>query len=179
MNLKWGSFEDYLMDSKWRLRQHYKRSSREAADLGIRVTRHTSVGNINTALELIHNVEQRHNSMPNPGARDMLENMGTAESVWLEAYIGERLVGCLLLLEDNGVQIATLPGLTDDVPFAYFMLLYEAIQDAFDKKLIVLRWGSGAYETKRRLGFELEDNNNVIFYGINPVLRLAIRRMAT
>jgi len=33
------------------------------------------------------------------------------------------------------------------------MLLHEAIQDAFERKLTCLQWGSGVYETKRRLGF--------------------------
>jgi predicted N-acyltransferase len=163
--LQWDSFDDFLGANKWRIRQHYKRSKRDAADLGIRIRRCQNVEEINPALELIRNVEQRHASARDPWARGMLENMQMINSTWLEARIGDRLIGCLLLLEDGNVQIARLPGLTDEVPHAYFMLLYEAMQEAFEKKLAALRWGSGAYETKRRLGFELEHNNEIVLGG--------------
>jgi hypothetical protein len=55
------------------------------------------------------------------------------------------------------------------------MLLYEAIQEAFEKRLTALRWGSGAYETKRRLGFELETNNNAVFMSPNPLVNSVAR----
>ncbi len=175
MSIEWDSFEDFLTASKRRIRQHYKHSSREAANLCIKVTRHKSVQDINAALALIHNVERRHNAAPNPWARGMLENMHMVGGTWLEARIGERLVGCMLLLDDNSAQIAALPGLTDDVPFAYFMLLYGALQDAMEKGIKMLRWGSGAYETKRRLGFTLERNNNAVFSAAHPLLRFMLR----
>jgi hypothetical protein len=179
LTLEWNDFEAYLRsNTKFRIHQHFRRTSQEAADLGIRVTRHASYDSPDLALELIHNVEHRHGSMPNPWAAGMLEHMQMVESTWLTAHIGKRLVGCLLLLTDNGVQIASLPGLTEDVPFAYFMLLYEAIQEALERKLSLLRWGSGAYETKRRLGFELEQNNHVLFQG-NGVISQLITRIAT
>jgi hypothetical protein len=65
-----------------------------------------------------------------------------------------------------------LPGLADKVPYAYFMLLYEAIQDAFENKIRTLRWGSGAYETKQRLGFDLEYNNEIMIWGRGVVPKL-------
>jgi len=174
--LQGDSFSGYLEAShKFRIHQHYKRSSREAANLGISVSRQDVCNDPASALELIRNVERRHQSAPNPWARQMLEKMTMVEHTWLAAHIGNQLVGCLLLLEDQGVQIALLPGLTEDVPFAYFMLLYEAIQEAFSKKISLLRWGSGAYETKRRLGFELEHNNNAAFQGNGPIPRLIAR----
>jgi predicted N-acyltransferase len=177
LTFQWETFEEYLVKNKWRMRQHYKRSSRSAADLGIRTTRHDSVDDPDAALALIRNMEQRHESAPNPWAGGMLEHMAMVEHTWLEAHIGSQLVGCMLLLEDNGVQIAVLPGLTEDVQFAYFMLLYEAIKDAFEKKLTALRWGSGAYETKRRLGFELDMNDNVMFMSANPFINFIVRRL--
>jgi len=173
LRLEPGGFDNYLKSHKrFRIHQHFRRTSQEAAGLGIQVRRYTSLNGSAAALELIRNVERRHESTPNPWAAGMLEHMQMVESTWLTAHIGNRLVGSLLLLMDNGVQIATLPGLTEDVPFAYFMLLYEAIQDAFEKNLTCLHWGSGAYETKRRLGFEMEYNNNVIFRGNGVIPRL-------
>jgi len=170
--LHWDSFEDFISSSNWRIRQHYKRSRRSAADLGIQITRHKKAGSIDMALELIRNIERRHASAPDPWARGMIEQMKLVDGTWLEAHIGDRLVGCLLLLEDGKVQIARLPGLADDVPYVYFMLLYEAIQEAFENKIRTLRWGSGAYETKQRLGFELEYNNEIIIWGRGVVPKL-------
>ena len=173
-----GGFDEYLRSNKkFRIYQHFRRSSQEAADLGILVSRQTIFDSSDRALELIHNVERRHESSPNPWAAQMLAYMPMVEGTWLTARIGDQLVGCMLLLADAGAQIATLPGLTNDVPFAYFMLLYEAIQDAFDKGLTCLHWGTGAYETKRRLGFEQEYNNNVV-YQANGLIPGLIARLA-
>jgi predicted N-acyltransferase len=165
MELSWKDFDAFLASNKWRMRQHFKRTQQQASDLGIQISRHKQVRDIEAALTLIDNVEKRHKSAPDPWARNMLKKMDMTDSTWLEARIDNRLVGCLLLLVDEGVQIAKLPGLTEDVPFAYFMLLYEAIQVAFENKVQALRWGSGAYETKRRLGFELENNNEIVIWG--------------
>jgi Acetyltransferase (GNAT) domain len=174
-----GGFKAYLgSNKKFRINQHFRRSRQAAADLGIQVRRLAAFDGSVNALELIRNVERRHESTPNPWAAGMLTHMEMVESTWLTASIGNRLVGCMLVMADNRVQLATLPGLTEDVPFAYFMLLYEAIQDAFEKNLTSLHWGSGAYETKRRLGFELEYNNNVVYQGNGPIPRL-IARVAT
>jgi Acetyltransferase (GNAT) domain len=178
MAVKWENFEAYLRsNTKFRIHQHFKRSRREAAELGVRVTRQASCDDPAAALELIRNVERKHGSAPNPWVYNMLKNLEMVEGTWLSARVGDRLAGCMLLLSDNGVQIASLPGLADDIPFVYFMLLYEAIQDALERKLKLLRWGSGAYETKRRLGFELEQDNHVIFRG-NGLLPQLITRMA-
>jgi predicted N-acyltransferase len=177
LTLQWETFEEYLAKNKWRMRQHYKRSSRSATELGIRITRHDSVDDLDAPLALIRNMERRHESAPNPWARGMLDNMSMVEHTWLEAHIGGQLVGCMLLLEDNGVQIAVLPGLSEDVQFAYFMLLYEAIKEGLEKKLTALYWGSGAYETKRRLGFELKMNDNLMFMFANPFVNFIMRRL--
>jgi hypothetical protein len=174
-----GGFEAYLHSNrKFRINQHFRRSSQAAADLGIQVRRQAAFDGSAGALALIRNVERRHASTPNPWAAPMLAQMQMVEGTWLTASIGNRLVGCMLLMADNGAQIATLPGLTEDVPYAYFMLLYEAIQDAFEKNLTCLHWGSGAYETKRRLGFELEYNNNVVYQGNGPIPGLIARMVA-
>ena len=53
-------------------------------------------------------------------------------------------------------------GLEDDVPGGYFLLLYTALQEAFEHKVRLVRFGSGAYDVKRRLGFHLEDTNHAM-----------------
>ena len=43
-------------------------------------------------------------------------------------------------------------GLEDDVPSGYFLLLYTALQEAFEHNVRLVRFGSGAYDVKRRMG---------------------------
>jgi hypothetical protein len=39
----------------------------------------------------------------------------------------------------------------------------------------LLRWGSGAYDVKQRLGFSLEDNDSLVFTAVNPYLQKALQ----
>ena len=99
----------------------------------------------------------------------MLENSGMVGAVWLTAIVNDRLVGCELVLDDNGTQMVTALGLAQDFRHAYFLLGYADIRYAIEKGMHTLRWGSGAYEAKRQAGFWLEKNNNFVFCGISPL----------
>jgi hypothetical protein len=65
--------------------------------------------------------------------------------------------------------------LAKDVPYVYFMLVYESLQMAFERRVRLLRWGSGAYDVKQRLGFSLEDNGSLVFTAVNPYLQKALQ----
>ena len=41
-------------------------------------------------------------------------------------------------------------------------MLYSALKEAFEHNVRLVRFGSGAYDVKRRLGFHLEDTNHAI-----------------
>ena len=45
-------------------------------------------------------------------------------------------------------------------PGGYFLLLYAALQEAFEHDIRLVRFGTGAYDVKRRLGLHLEDTNH-------------------
>jgi predicted N-acyltransferase len=171
LTVKWDSFAAYLAAGNKKDRQHYKRSLRQAETLGIKVTKHETVPDMNAALALIHNVERKHGSAPNPWARRMLENLAMVNGTFLAAHIEGRLVGCGMLAYDNGAQLAAALGLAEDVTNVYFQLVYASLQDAFEKKARLLRWGSGAYEVKRRLGFEVEGNNYVMLGASNWIFQ--------
>ena len=173
----WQSLEEYLADGSKKDRQHYKRSLREAEKLGISLTQHKVVPDVEAALALVRNVEDRYSSSYNPWMRTMLENIEMVEGTWLEAHIDEKLVGCGLILEDNKAQMTTAMGLADNIQYVYFLLIYASLEAAFNKKVNLLRWGSGAYEVKQRLGFELEENNNSVLLGTNRLIR-SLSKMA-
>jgi len=168
--IQWDTFDDYLTHTDKRGRQHYKRIQREAAELGLEISQHTSVANVDEAILLIRAEERKFKTAPNPWMRPLLENFAQVDGIWQEVRQRGRLVGCGLLLEDNGVMLATALGLAD-VPYAYFLLIYACLQNAIQRRVKTLRLGSGAYDVKRRLGCELESNNNIAFDAQGRIFR--------
>ena len=178
MENKWSSFDEYLASGHGKNRKNYNQALRESEKLGIKITRHTKVERIDEVLELIRSVEQVHGSLPNPWARPMLEQMERINGTLLIATIGEKFVGCGLLVEDNHVQTTCLLGHAENVPYVYFMILYESLRVAFEHHVRFLRWGSGAYDIKKRLGFTFEDNGSVAYAAINPLFRKVLSWLA-
>jgi len=162
MPIEWESFEQYLEMGNKKDRQHYKKSLREAEENGITLVKHKTVPNVDKALELITNVSIWHGSAPNPWMRGLLENFSMIDGTWLEIYKEGKLAGCGAVVRDNQFQLATGLGLEDDVPGGYFLLLYSALQEAFEHNIRLVRFGTGAYDVKRRLGFHLEDTNHLM-----------------
>lgn len=175
MENRWASLDEYLKAGNKKDRQHYKRVLREAEKLGIKIDRHLTVENVDDALPLIRNVEQEHGALPNPWARQMLEHMQMVKGSFLTATIDGQLVGCGLIFEDNDAQMTSMLGLAKDVPYVYFMLVYESLKLAFERKVRLLRWGSGAYDVKQRLGFSFEDNGSLVFTAVNPFVQKAVQ----
>jgi predicted N-acyltransferase len=175
MENHWGTMDEYLMSAGKKNRQHYKRVLREAERMGIKIERHLNVENPDVALQLIRNVERRHGALPNPWAGRMLENIPMVNGSFLTAKIDNQLVGCGLALEDNSAQMTSSLGLAENVPYVYFMLLYESLNMAFEHNVRLLRWGSGAYDVKLRLGFTLEDNDFLAFAATSPYLQKVVR----
>ncbi|HAE58299.1 MAG TPA: hypothetical protein DCG54_02015 [Anaerolineae bacterium] len=178
MNLSSPDFESYISGLGKDERYHYRRIQRKAQELGIVVERHASATDLGEALELIRAVEEKHTSTPVPWTRALLENLNLVDGTWLTARIENRLVGCGLALRDNGAQINTALGLADDVPYVYFALLYESLRLAFENNVRLVRLGSGAYDVKKHLGFQVETNNYVMAASPNSTLQRLIDRMA-
>lgn len=164
------TFEDFLSLLSKQAWKDYRRHSNQAAKLGIRITRHSSVPNVEEAVDLIRRVEKHHGTAPNPWVEAILMNMNMVGGIWLEGRRNEKLVGCGLLLQDGDHLVATLMGLDYDIRYAYFPFIYSAIQTAIEQGIRIFHAGSGAYELKQRLGFVLEENNHIVFGGIGPFL---------
>ncbi|HMB23103.1 MAG TPA: hypothetical protein VKP08_09750 [Anaerolineales bacterium] len=162
MPLEWESFEAYLESGNNHDRQHYKRSLSEAEKNGLVLTSQKTVTDIEKAIKLARNVSIWHGTAPNPWIRGLLENFSMIDGTWLEIHKDNKLVGCCAVIRDNKFQLVTALGLEDDVPGGYFLLLYTALQEAFEHKVRLIRFGSGDYDIKRRLGFHLEDTNHAM-----------------
>jgi hypothetical protein len=178
MPLEWESFEAYLKALNRKDRQDYKNSVREVEKNGIVLTRHKTVPDVEIALKLIRNVSIWQGSAPNPWMRGLLENFSMIDGTWLEIHKDEKLVGCGAALRDNRFQLTTALGLEDDVPSGYFLLLYTALQEAFEHNVRLVRFGSGSYDIKRRLGLHLEDTNHAMV-SIAGISSPTAKRMAS
>ncbi len=167
----WRDFEDYVQSRSKSTRKDYRRHGNRARDLGIEVTGCSEVTEIENALALVRDVEANHGAAPKPWARAALQHAGMVDGVWLRAEMAGRLVGCGLMLGDGDTWFLTLLGLDYNVQYVYFQLLYAALRCAIERGVRTLVGGTGSYETKRRLGFELVDTNYAAFAGRGPLLR--------
>jgi hypothetical protein len=162
MPIQWESFEAYLDAGNEKDHQHYINSLREAEENGLTLIKHKTVPDVEAALSLVENVSIWHGSAHNPWMRGMLENFSMTDGTWLEIQKDGKMVGCGAVVRDNRFQLAAALGLEDDVPSGYFLLLYAALQEAFEHNVRLVRFGSGAYDIKRRLGLHLEDTNHAM-----------------
>ncbi|MEZ0395494.1 MAG: GNAT family N-acetyltransferase [Anaerolineales bacterium] len=174
MPFEWDNLEAYLAAGNKDDRQHYKRSLRKAAERGIQIHRQRRATSPDEALALIRRVAVRHGDVLPPWTARLLEHLEEADGVFLEARVGERLVGCGALLYDGEAQLATALGLDENVPYVYFALVYASLEEACQRRARLLRWGSGAYEVKHRLGFRPETNNHTVIAGNGALPRLAV-----
>jgi len=175
--ITWPDFESYLKHLSRSARRDYRRHCKHAADLGIAV-KHAPIVQpldkvtIDKALMLIQNVYRQHNSPLHPWARAMLENAHLVDAIWLEAWEEERMVGCDLLLgEKNDTWMMTLLGLDYRVQYVYFQLMYLPIKCAIEANGRVLWGGTGTYEMKERLGFQVLPRHYVSFSAATPLLQ--------
>ncbi len=161
--LTWPDFDAYLASLGKSARKDYHRHTNHAADLEIVVRVEPHVTAADDALRLIRHVEAHHHTAPNPCARAMLEQIEMIEGTWLAAEIDGRLVGSGLLLPDRGAWTLALLGLDYEVQYTYFQLMYAAIRHVIELGGSVLRGGSGAYEFKQRLGFQVEAPSSIAY----------------
>jgi hypothetical protein len=170
--IEWDDFGSYLAHLRKSQRRHYRQETRRAREMNLEITRHRKVARVDEALALARNVERKHGSAPYPWMQRMFEHVHMVDGVWLTAKIGERLVGSELLLHDQGTWCAKGLGLDYGVSDVYFALGYANIRCAIEEGAVALRWGSGAYDAKKRLGFQLESNNHAILASMSHLLQV-------
>jgi hypothetical protein len=163
MEIVWPDFESYLASLGKKRRYNVRRNLRLGEEGGIEIACHPRVVDVERAMTLHRNVNRRHRAPTEPWMRGAMEHAPMVDSVWLAATVNGRVVGCELMLGDRGVWLVTGLGLDYSVGYAYFLLGYADIRCAIECGARLLRWGSLAYEVKRRLGFELESNDWVVF----------------
>jgi len=169
--ISWPDFESYVSHLDKKRRYNIRRNYRLVADDGIQIKRYQTVTDVGRAMELHERVNARYRSPTDSWMRRAMEQAGMVDAVWLAAKKGNSLIGCELMLGDRGSWFVMCLGLDYDVQNVYFVLGYEDIRCAIERGARVLRWGTGTYDVKRRLGFMTESNSNLVFGSRLPVLQ--------
>lgn len=178
LEIEWADFEGYLAHLNKKRRYNVRRNRRLGEEQGIEIKLHPTVTDVEQAMALHRKVNARHKAPTEPWMRGAFAHAGMIDSTWLTAEVDGRVVGCELMLGDGDHWLVTGLGLDYSVDYAYFLLGYADIEQAIEKKARVLRWGSLTYDVKRRLGFELESNDWIVFAGRGALLQRVGRWLA-
>ena len=169
--IQWETFDQFLGQLGKSVRKDYRRHRNRANDAGIQVSFSGKLQDSHTAYKLIDNVNKKHNTEQPYWVNRLVTDAEMAGGKWINAKIGNRLVGCGLILGDRKDKVLTLLGLDYSVQYIYFQLIYGAIRYSIETGTRRLYGGGGAYQLKERLGFQIVSNSNVVFSARNPVFR--------
>ncbi len=172
----WDDFDTYIRAQRKSAYKDFRRHRNRAADLGIEVAIHDRIVTpLEEAMPLIMNIYNRHDEDFAPWEMRLIENAHAVDTIWLTAHIEDRLVGCGLLLGDQGAYTMDMLGLDEDVQYVYFQLIYAAIRGAIERGAHTIYGGREAYEIKERLGFEIQPNYHAMVKGRNALINRLLR----
>jgi predicted N-acyltransferase len=181
LDISWPDFDSYLAHMAKSTRRNYRLHGKKAEELGVEVTVHPNVLEMDRALALIYNVDTFHGVGHRPWTRAVLEHSDLVDSTWIAAHVGDRLVGCCSVIGDGGVLAATLLGLDYSLPeyiYVYYQIMYAAVRCAIESRARVLYGGGGAYELKRRLGLTKLPDDYMLVAASAPWLQWPLRGAA-
>ncbi|NDJ62201.1 MAG: hypothetical protein GYB67_13830 [Chloroflexi bacterium] len=180
LDLPHPDFDSYVQQLGKSARKDFRRHTNRASDAGIEIKAHDAIVGANEARPLIRNVESHHGSTPNPLTDGLLNgSFADLDAVWLTAEQNGQMIGCGLLIGERGAKFLTLLGLDYDVKYTYFQLMYAAIRHAIESDTQRLYGGSGAYELKQRLGFQLKEDRYSAFTTRIPLLGKLARNLVS
>ncbi len=159
LELSAPSFDKFIEKLSKSARRNFRDNNKFAEEMNLRVERATHYSQHSERLwELINNVDDHHKNVgTTPYHRDAfstIERDFAGQQTMLLAWAGEKLVGCLLLLHDQGVLRITLIGRDYDYEYVYFQIFYEMVRYAIEHGLQRIYGGTGAEQFKRSLGFQ-------------------------
>ncbi len=173
LQITWPDFESYVNGLSKPVLRAFRHNNNRAEAMDIQIKGQPQVTNPELALRLISAVEAHHHNAPNKFIPAILQYANMVDATWVTGeYLGQ-MAGCLILFRDRDCSFVTLLGLDYHVKYVYFQLLYEAIRRAICPGTTSLWAGTGAYEIKQELGFELTTNNYIMYTSQIPGLQKA------
>jgi|GEM_PF-1633379 len=181
LTVKWESFGAYKADLKAQGKKAYrniKDNTRHAVEAGISISLQREAPPLAEILRL-QAIHAKHYHQPFTPARTTRTVNATPvlpenNCRWALAHCNGELVAYKLLLFDdaNRVAYATLYASDHKTEYAYFLMSYEDIQYAMDHwRAQTIFYGSEGYEFKRRMGFELDTRDQLVFYPAGRIER--------
>jgi hypothetical protein len=174
MTITWANWDEFMADLRARSKKQHKNvrhNIRYAQEAGITIQFSQTSPPQAEVLRLIQNKMDHYNVVGRPkrtlGVMNGLAVLPPQNYVWVTAHHEDRIVACELLLFDDDMKVCKpcLYGRDYSVKFVYFYLAYEdvryAIEDLGARTLI---YDTEAYEFKRRVGFEDDSRNHLVFY---------------
>jgi hypothetical protein len=181
------TFNEYLASLSKKVRWDVKDKIRRFEEAGGRIEQRIHLDEDATAVyELFQRTCQAHEGQEiawpvqaNFAIFERVETLGDSHRMLL-AYIGDRLIGFLMLVESGDTLFFKFCGLDYELSrdsMAYFNLFYEGIRYGIERGCRQVSLGPTSYFNKQRLGAELRplDVQLLIVRGSLRVLRRAMR----
>jgi predicted N-acyltransferase len=175
MDIVWATHDEYLQSLGKKRRQDYKKYQAMKEELGLTISLHDRVPDVQEALPLFDNLFDKYGLADRSRMRAQLQNVELVDRDWIEARQEGKLVGCILVLGDERAANVRHVGRTYEIENLYFLLVDEAIRRSIEKGVKHLRAGSKVYGAKQRRGFMIEEGGHTVFKTRLPLLNLAAK----
>lgn len=176
LDVEWDTFNDYLDVRGKKMVKNVRNNTRLAQAAGVTISVEHETISPDQILGLI-DIQRKHYGTPfnRTEIRRSIKALSCLPEVnrrWMTAHCNGRLVSSELLLfdEENRAVTVALYASDHEVRYAYFLLCYEDLRYCIeDLRAKTIFYGSHNYEFKRRMGFENDLRNHLVFY---PAARL-------
>jgi len=170
--IEWPDFSNYLASRSPSTQKDYRRHLNRTKDVQL------SVGEISQPiapiLELIQNVNEKHGNPETFWAEAAIKHQHLVNGTWITATLHGRLVGCGLLVGNEGNHRLLLLGMDYEVWGIYFRMMYTAIETAINQGTKRLFAGTGSAQFKSNLGFQ-PIPSKIYYRPQNPLFRWFVK----
>lgn len=186
LNVRWQNYEEYLRyirSMSKRRKRNILANTRKAEGSGISVEfGHEIVSRPDYMRLQKANTENYGLTFQHAHADRFLTTVESAlpdeNKIWVTAYHNGKVVGCELLIFDtiNRVCKPIFYGRDYDIPLVYVYMAYEDVRHSIETlKATVVNYDSDANEFKRRIGFEADYRNKLVFYPNSWFAKLLVK----
>lgn len=159
LNIEWDTVSDYEASLPRKKRAEIRRLRNRSVESGVTLR----IGELKIEHEqrvetLVRNVAEKHGNRYKYKPRlvqNALKILQPGDYSFLQAYLNNEMIGCLLLLRNNGIMLLKWIGLDyekSEPTFAYHYMMTQTVHHAIELKMRHVMLGLTSYTLKKKMG---------------------------